>query len=148
MCIILRDVHIFPIFKWNVICQIIITHHDTCCMDRGLTRVPFNFFRNFKSFLIFQLTVNNLTKRHILFISRCQIISKTNFTGNIGQFILWNTITFKNITNRLLSSKGRIGHDLSCMHGSITIADIADKFRAIDIGNININIRHSITFQI
>ena len=148
MRIVLRDIHIFPIFKWNVICQVIVTHHDTCCMDRSLTRISFDFFRNFKSFLIFQLTVDNLAERHIFFISRCQIITETDFTGNIGQFILWNTVAFKNITNRLLSSKGRIGHDLSCMHGSIAIADIADKFWTIDIRNVNINIGHSITFHI
>ena len=142
--IILGDIHVLTIFERYLVCQVIVTHHNAGCMDRSLTGMTFDFFSNIKGPLIFQLTVDNLTKAHIFLISRGQTIAEANFLGDIGQLILWQTETLENIANGLLSSKGRVGHNLSCMHTAIAVTNIADKLRPVNIRNIDINIGHGI----
>ena len=87
--IILGDIHVLTVFERYLVCQVIVTHHNAGCVDRGLTGVAFDFFSNIKGLLIFQLTIDNLTKGHIFLISRGQTIAKADFLGDIGQLILW-----------------------------------------------------------
>ena len=142
--IILGDIHVLTVFERYLVCQVIVTHHNAGCMDRSLTGMTFDFFSNIKGLLIFQLTIDNLTKGHIFLISRGQTIPEADFLGDIGQFILWQTEALENISNGLLGSEGRVGHYLSRMHAAIAIADIADKLRPVNIRNIDINIGHGI----
>ena len=106
--------------------------------------MTFDFFSNIKGLLIFQLTIDNLTKGHIFLISRGQTIAEANFLGDIGQLILWQTEALENIANGLLGSEGRVGHNLSRMHAAIAVTNIADKLRPVNIRNIDINIGHGI----
>ena len=142
--IILGDIHVLAVFERYLVCQVIVAHHNAGCVDRGLTGVAFDFFSNIKGLLIFQLTIDNLTKGHIFLISRGQTIPETDLLGDIGQFVLWQSEALEDIANGLLGSKGRVGHNLSCMHAAIAVANIADKFRPVNIRNIDINIGHGI----
>ena len=142
--IILGDIHVLTIFERYLVCQVIVTHHNASCVDRSLTGMTFDFFSNIKGLLIFQLTVDNLTKGHIFLISRGQTIPEADFLGDIGQLILWQSEALEDIANGLLGPKGRVGHNLSRMHAAIAIADIADKLRPVNIRNIDINIGHGI----
>ena len=144
MGIVLGDIHVLTVFERYLVCQVIVTHHNAGCVDRSLTGMTFDFFSNIKGLLIFQLTIDNLTKGHIFLISRGQTIPEADFLGNIGQLILWQTETLEDIANGLLGSKGRVGHNLSRMHAAIAVANIADKLRSVNIWYIDINIRHGI----
>ena len=106
--------------------------------------MTFDFFSNIKGLLIFQLTIDNLTKGHIFLISRGQAIAKADFLGDIGQFVLWQSEALEDITDGLLGPKGRVGHNLSRMHTAIAVANITYKLRPVNIWNININIGHGI----
>ena len=142
--IILGDIHVLTIFERYLVCQVIVAHHNAGCVDRRLTGMTFDFFSNIKGLLIFQLTVDNLTKGHIFLISRGQTIAKADFLGNIGQLILWQTEALENIANGLLGSESRVGYNLSRMHAAIAVANIADKLWPVNIRNIDINIGHCI----
>ena len=142
--IILGDIHVLTVFERYLVCQVIVTHHNAGCVDRSLTGMTFDLFSNIKGFLIFQLTIDNLTKGHVFLISRGQTISKTDFLCDIGQLILWQTKTLEDIANGLLGSEGRVGHNLSRMHTTIAVTNIADKLWPVNIRNIDINIGHGI----
>ena len=142
--IILGDIHVLTIFERYLVCQVIVAHHNAGCVDRSLTRMTFDLFSNIKGLLIFQLTIDNLTKGHIFLISRGQTVSEADFLCYIGQLILWQTEALEDIANGLLGSKGRVGHDLSRVHAAIAVTNITDKLRPVNIWNININIGHGI----
>ncbi|KXT79338.1 hypothetical protein STRDD11_02314 [Streptococcus sp. DD11] len=146
--IILGDQHVFAVFEGDMVGQIIVAHDDAGRMDRGLARIAFDFLGNVKGLLVFGLAVDNLAKGHVLLISRGQTVSKSDFSGDIGQLILGQAVPLKHIANGLLGPKGRVGDNLSRMPAAVAVTDIADKLRPVDIRNVNINIRHGIALQI
>ena len=68
MGIILGNIHVLTVFERYLVCQVIVAHHNASCVDRSLTGMTFDFFSNIKGLLIFQLTIDNLTKGHIFLI--------------------------------------------------------------------------------
>ena len=117
-------------------------------MDGSLSWITFNLFGNFKSLLVLNLTLNELSKTKISFIGCRQSIFRAYFFRNGRQFILRDTITLEDISDGLLGSKGRVSDNLRSMDTTITVTNITNKLRAIDIWNININIWHGVAFTI
>ena len=76
MGIILGNQHILPLFERDDISQIIVTHHYTSGMDRGLSRLALDGLGQSEGLLILGLAVDNLAEGGIFFIGRGQTIAE------------------------------------------------------------------------